>query len=194
MNPVRAARVAILASSSRRRDAVASTCGIWPCCRLIRAFNHAIENVTLQAGVFQHRHGKQLGAQLRTTLRRGSRDKTGLSGTLRAESAIGARDPWPHGTGIVADRHTPKPSRVADQTGATHRRHRVPIHGCSRQSRIRSLPGQQINVTALGGRTGVDGPDDRPPQELANGTNRAGLLSAGWRGDESLHAWCSRSR
>ena len=143
-----------------------------------------IESATLQAGAFPQRHGNKLGAQLGMTIRHGSRDKTGLSGTLSGTSAAivseGPLGRTGRGSWLAAIRQSLlewpiKRRNPIDDTvfGFTDALAKLAFD---------PRPGQQISVTALGGRTGVDGPDDRPPQELANGTNRAGLLSAGWRG------------
>ena len=142
-----------------------------------------IESATLQAGAYPQRHGNRLGAQLGMNIRQGSRDRVALSGTISGTSAaivtegpLGATRP---GSWLVAARQSLlewpiKRRNPIDETG---------FEFTDAQAKIvfDPRPNQQIGLTALGGLSGVDGPDDRPAPELANGNNRAGLLSLQWR-------------
>jgi hypothetical protein len=141
-----------------------------------------VERATLQAGAYPQRHGDWLGAQLDLTLRQGSRTDTRLSGAVSgtsaaivAEGPIGAAR---RGSWIASVRQSlidwPVRRNPVDGTvfGFSDAQGKL-VYDVS--------PRQQISVSVLAGRSGVDGLDGRPPGELANGTNHAGLVSVAWR-------------
>ena len=123
-----------------------------------------IESATLQAGAYPQRHGNRLGAQLGMNIRQGSRDRVALSGTISGTSAaivtegpLGATRP---GSWLVAARQSLlewpiKRRNPIDETvfGFTDAQAKIVFD---------PRPNQQIGFTALGGLSGVDGPDDRP--------------------------------
>jgi outer membrane cobalamin receptor len=142
-----------------------------------------LEDATLQAGAYPQRHGDRLGAQLGLTTRQGSRVGVQLRGTVSGTSASvmgegpigGAR----RGSWLIAARQSLLEWPV---------KRRNPVDGTvfgfadAYAKLVYDIHDrQQITVTALGGRSAIDGQDDRPASELANGTSRAGLLNVGWR-------------
>lgn len=141
-----------------------------------------IGETTLLAGAYPQHHRGYLGAELRLSLREGSRSGTRVSGSiggtyaaLLAEGPIGgaARGSW-----LLAARQShrdwPLHKRTVDGAvlGFSDAHARV-VYDVGR--------GQQMSVTWLGGRTGGEGPDAAAPGGLAHATTTMTLLSAAWR-------------
>ena len=142
----------------------------------------ALDGATLQSGAYPQRYGTRLGAQLAFTLREGSRAATRVSGTLGGTSAAivseGPLAPNGQGSWLLAARQSyrdwPISRRTFDGTvlGFTDFQAKVAYD---------VAPGQQISVTALGGRMGADGPDEAAPEAFARATSNVAVISAAWR-------------
>lgn len=146
-----------------------------------------LEQASVQAGAYPQRNGDWLGAQLVLSLREGSRTRTrvrasmsGINGAIVAEGPLGRRQ---RGSWLLAARQSyldwpVKKDNPLDPS----------VFGFS--DALTKLvfdvrDNQKLTVTALAGRTGIDGPDGRAPWDLANGTNAAGMLTARWDGSWS---------
>jgi hypothetical protein len=144
-----------------------------------------LEDATLQAGAYPQRHGDWLGGHLALTLREGSRTANRVHGTISGGSAtvvgegpIGGSE---RGAWLVAARQSFRdwPRRPS---GAVH----PTMFGfADAQAKLvyDVANGHQLRVTAVGGRSGIDGIDGAGPSELANGANVAAVVTAGWRSE-----------
>ena len=141
-----------------------------------------IGETTLLAGAYPQHHRGHLGAELRLSLREGSRAGTRASGSiggtyaaLLAEGPIGGAT---RGSWLLAARQSHRDWPLRKQTvdgtvlGFTDAHARV-VYDVGR--------GQQMSVTWLAGRTGAEGPDNAVPGGLAHATTTISLLSAAWR-------------
>jgi hypothetical protein len=141
-----------------------------------------LDGATLQAGAYPRRYGDALGAQLELRLKEGSRESTrlaatagGTSGAFVGEGPIGSegRGSWIAG---VRNSYRTWPARrfsTGDVGFAFVDAHAKLVYDVS--------PSQQVSLTALGGRSALDGADEPYVSVLGNGTNQAALLIAGWR-------------
>ena len=143
----------------------------------------ALEQATLRAGAYPHRYGDRLGAQLDLTLRQGSRvarqlhgSVSGTNGSVVAEGPIGRSE---RGSWIFALRRSylDWPIRQLGESSLTA------FDFADAQAKLvyDVRPSQQVSFTFLGGRSRVDERGDPGANELADGTNRAAVLSLGWR-------------
>jgi CarboxypepD_reg-like domain len=143
----------------------------------------ALEQTTLRAGAYPHRYGDRLGAELDLTLRQGSRVARQLHGTVSGTNAsvitegpIGRSE---RGSWLFTLRRSylDWPIRQLGESSLTA------FDFADAQAKLvyDVRPSQQVSFTFLGGRSRVDERGDRGPQELAESTNRAAMLSLGWR-------------
>lgn len=141
----------------------------------------SLQSATLQAGAYPQRYGDWVGAQLELTMRQGSREGTRFHGSLGGTSAAlvgeGPLGRQKRGSWIVGLRNSFVDWPVRRQEG-------LAFAFADAQAKLvyDVTPRQQLSVTALGGRSMLDGPDDDPvPDTLATGTNQAALMTVGWR-------------
>jgi len=136
----------------------------------------------LQAGAYPRRDSEVIGAELALTLREGSRESTVFHGSLGGTSAAFlAEGPFgrsKRGSWILSLRNSyldwPVIKRAPnDLAFAFADAHAKLVYDIS--------PTQQLTVTALGGRSALEGPDEVLPDALAEGSNRAALATVGWR-------------
>jgi hypothetical protein len=137
---------------------------------------------TLLAGAYPQYDGDWLGAQLSVTLREGSRTDTrvqastsGINGSFVVEGPLGRE---PRGSWLVA-------ARQSYLDWPLKRRNALDASVFGFSDALAKLvydvhANHKLSVTAIAGRTGIDGPDEGGAWELANGTNTAGLLTARW--------------
>jgi len=142
-----------------------------------------LDSVTLQMGARPQKDGGSLGAQLDLVVREGSRERFrgratfgGANAGLVAEGPLGrpGRGSW-----LVATRHSylDWPIRPFGELSGT-----VFSFADGLAKVVYDLsPTQQASVTLLGGRSRIDESDDRLPDELGRGTNRATAVTVGWR-------------
>lgn len=137
----------------------------------------------LQTGGYPLQDGNWLGATLGLTLREGSRSAARLRGAIGgAQATIVGEGPLGHarrGSWLVAIRNSfmDWPNRPDGESI------RTVFAFTDLQSKVvyDAAPGQQVSVSLLAGQSGIDEGDDRAPHELADGTNRTGVLNVGWR-------------
>jgi len=141
-----------------------------------------VDTAVLQAGAYPRRYDDTLGAQLQLTLREGSRaskhffgSADGMSAAFVGEGPIGAdaRGSW-----IVGIRNSyrswPAKRLTQNDVGfAFADTHAKLVYDVT--------PKQQLDVTVLGGRSTLDTVDEPLEAPLADGTDRAALLTVGWR-------------
>jgi hypothetical protein len=141
-----------------------------------------LDRATLQAGAYPRRYDDALGAQLELTLKEGSRDSTrftamagGMSAAVVGEGPIGSdgRGSWVAGVRNSYRSWPPRRLSLNDVGFAFADGHAKLVYDVS--------PTQQISVTMLGGRSTLDTVDEPLIGSLGNGTDRAGLLTAGWQ-------------
>ena len=140
-----------------------------------------VQEATLLVGAYPRRDGSQLGPQLNLTLREGSRTarqfRLGVSGTtatLTAEGPLGgsARGSWLVG---LRNSHAEWPVGRDD--------HQSTVFGFRDvQSKLvyDVRPDQEVSLTAVAGVSNVER-DDPNPFTLADGVNRAAMVSVAWR-------------
>ncbi len=140
-----------------------------------------LQDATLVVGAYPRRDGGQLGPQLNLTLREGSRaarrfraSVSGTSTTLTAEGPLGssARGSWI--TGL-------RKSHVEWPVGRDDHQSTVFGFGDLQSKLIYDVRrSQQVSVSLVAGLSNVER-DDPNPFALADGVNRAALVTAGWR-------------
>jgi hypothetical protein len=140
-----------------------------------------IQEATLLVGAYPRKDGSQLGPQLNLTLREGSRTaqhfRLGVSGTsttLTAEGPLGSstRGSWLVG---VRNSHAEWPVGRND--------HQSTVFGFRDiQSKLvyDVRRDQEVSVTVVAGMSNIER-DDPNPITLADGVNRAVMVSAAWR-------------
>jgi hypothetical protein len=140
-----------------------------------------VEQVTLQTGAYPRTHGDHLGAEIAFTLREGSRIGRRLQATVNrmmacvvVEGPIGeaARGSW---LASIRRSHIEWPLDRTD--------HDSTVFGLS-DALVRFVydvtPTQQVSIAAIAGQSAVER-DNPDPAALADGSNRAAWLNAGWR-------------
>lgn len=141
-----------------------------------------VDRAALQAGAYPRRYDDALGAQLQLTLREGSRASKhfsgsagGMSAAFVGEGPIGgdARGSW-----IVSVRNSyrswPAKRLTENDVGfAFADAHAKLVYDVT--------PTQHVDVTVLGGRSTPDTVDEPLVSPIGGGTDRAALLTAGWR-------------
>ena len=142
----------------------------------------SIGEATLQAGAYPRRFDDRLGAQLELTLREGSRDvrrfQASLGGTSAgfvAEGPVGAQK---RGSWLVSLRNSylTWPVRRHTENGTAF------AFGDAHAKLVYDVkPSQQLTLTVLGGRSTLDWREEPLGGGLAEGTNRAALVSVGWQ-------------
>jgi hypothetical protein len=144
--------------------------------------SQALEQVTLRAGAYPHRHGDRLGPELELALREGSRARPQWSGSLGGthatvvgEGPIGRSE---RGSWLLTVRRSyldwPIEREAPEAT----------VFGFS--DAVAKLvydvrPGQQVSLSLVGGLSSLDEDDDRPPGEFGDGVNRAAVVNLAWR-------------
>jgi TonB-dependent receptor-like protein len=140
-----------------------------------------VDRVTLQAGAYPRRYDS-LGAQLEVTLKEGSRESTrfnvragGTSAAVVGQGPIGkdGRGSWIAGVRNSYRSWPPQRLSQNDVGFAFADVHAKLVYDVS--------PTQQVSVTTLGGRSALETADEPLVGPLGNGTDRAALLTIGWR-------------
>ena len=141
-----------------------------------------VDRLSLQAGAYPRRYEDALGAQLEVTFKEGSRESTrvaaragGTSAAFAGEGPIGndRRGSWAAGVRNSYLSWPPRQLSLDDVGFAFADVHAKVVYDVSTR--------QQVSVTALGGRSTVDTVDEPLVGPLADGTDRAALLTVGWR-------------
>lgn len=141
-----------------------------------------LDRASLQAGAFPRRYDDALGAQLELTLKEGSRDSTrvagligGMSAAVVGEGPLGSdgRGSWVAGVRNSYRSWPPRRWSADDAAFAFADGHAKLVYDLS--------PTQQLSMTALGGRSTLDTLDEPLVGPLANGVDRAGLVTVAWR-------------
>lgn len=141
-----------------------------------------LEEATLRAGAYPHRHGDRLGPQLDLTLREGSRERFTLRGAVGGTTArmLGEGPVGPSGRGswLVAVRQSylEWPTERAEST-------RTAFGFSDGLAKVvyDVRPNQQVGLSVLGGMSNIDGEDNLAPDELGDGMNRASVVNLSWR-------------
>ena len=141
-----------------------------------------VDGLRLQVGAYPRRYEDALGAELQVTFKEGSRDATsftaragGTSAAFTGEGPLGTdgRGSWLVGVRNSYRAWPPRPLTQNDVGFAFADLHAKLVYDVS--------PTQQISVTALGGRSTLEAVDEPLVGPLGDGTDRAGLLTVGWR-------------
>ena len=141
-----------------------------------------VDGLRLQVGAYPRRYEDVLGAELQVTFKEGSRDSTSFTGRAGGTSAaftgegpigIGGRGSWLVGVRNSYRAWPPRPLTQNDVGFAFADLHAKLVYDVS--------PTQQISVTGLGGRSTLEAVDEPLVGPLGDGTDRAGLLTVGWR-------------
>ncbi|MEO5894224.1 MAG: TonB-dependent receptor [Vicinamibacterales bacterium] len=144
--------------------------------------NDLVDGLRLQVGAYPRRYEDALGAELQVTFRQGSRESTsftaragGTSAAFTGEGPIGTagRGSWLVGVRNSYRAWPPGPLTQNNVGFAFADLHAKLVYDVS--------PTQQISVTGLGGRSTLDVVDEPLVAPLRDGTDRAGLLTVGWR-------------
>jgi len=144
--------------------------------------SEGVQSATLRAGAYPQRYGDRLGAELDMTLREGSRELRQFHGSVGGMAlAVVAEGPLggaARGSYIVSLRNSyldwpVKRATIGGSSFAFADAHAKLVYDVG--------PSQQVTLTALGGRSRLDSPDDIAPGGLAVGANDAMLFSLGWR-------------
>src|SRR5262249_47320205 len=141
-----------------------------------------VDALRLQAGAYPRRYEDALGAELQVTFKEGSRDATSVTaragGTSTAFTGEGPLGADPRGSWLVGMRNSyrtwpPRPLTKNDVGFGFTDLHAKVVYDVSLT--------QQVSVTALGGQSTLEALDEPLVGPLGNGTDRAGLLTVGWR-------------
>ena len=141
-----------------------------------------VDGLRLQVGAYPRRYEDALGAELQVTFKEGSRDATSFTaragGTSAAFTGEGPLGPDGRGSWLVGVRNSyrawpPRPLTQNDVGFAFADLHAKLVYDVS--------PTQQISLTALGGRSTLEAVDEPLVGPLGDGTDRAGLMTMGWR-------------
>ena len=141
-----------------------------------------VDGMRLQVGAYPRRSEDALGAELQVTFKEGSRDARSFTvragGTSEAFTGQGPLGTDGRGSWLVGVRNSyrawpPRPLTQNDVGFAFADLHAKLVYDVS--------PTQQISVTALGGRSALETVDEPLVGPLGDGTDRAGLLTVGWR-------------
>jgi hypothetical protein len=141
-----------------------------------------VESIHLRAGAYPRRYRDTLGAQLEVSLREGSRESTsfsaragGTSVAVAGEGPIGrdGRGSWIAGARNSYRSWPPINLSSSDVGFAFADVHAKLAYALSET--------QHVSVTALAGRSALDAVDEPLQGPLSQGTDRAGLLTVGWR-------------
>jgi hypothetical protein len=144
--------------------------------------NSALGDATLRAGAYPRRYGDALGAQLELTVKEGSRESSEWRGTVGRTSAAFAGD---GPLGAVARGSWAAGVRNSYRSWPMKRLSENDVGFAFADAHAKLVydlrPTQQFSVTALGGRSTLETVDEPQIGPLANGTNRAALLTVGWQ-------------
>src|SRR5262245_17876487 len=146
-----------------------------------------VDRVSLETGAYPRRYEDALGAELELTLKEGSREAGrfraragGTSAGFIGEGPIGeGRGSWIAGVRNSYRSWPPRPLSVDDVGFAFTDAHAKLVYDVSRT--------EQLSVTALGGRSALDAVDEPLVGPLGDGTDRAALLTVGWRSTLGSH-------
>ena len=153
-----------------------------------------LEAATLETGAYPQRESDMLGAQVTLALREGSRDSTlvrsALSGTHAAVIAEGPLGASGRGSWLVSARRSNLdwPRRPGGEQSGTA------FGFADGLAKLVYDVGQthQASITVLGGRSNIEGFDDRSPVEVGDGANRTAVVNVAWRSTLGTNAVLSQ--
>jgi hypothetical protein len=146
-----------------------------------------VEGATLRSGAYPRRYADRLGPELELTLREGSRGEFGLRGAIGVTHAVLAAEGPLGGAGTTGSARgswllSARQSFLEwpPQSSSTGRTQFGFSDGMAKVVfDVRRT--QQLGLTVLTGTSSVDDEDNLAPTELADGINRASLVSLSWQ-------------
>jgi hypothetical protein len=147
----------------------------------------AVQEAVLLMGAYPRRDGAQIGPQLSLTLREGSRTAAGVrlavSGTSTSLTAEGPIGELNRGSWLVGARK----SHVEWPVGRNDHDRTVFGYGDLQSKIVYDVtPRQQVSVSLVAGLSNVER-EDLGPQAMADGVNRAAVVSLSWRSTLGSH-------